>query len=402
MTGIFAIASPALLAMAAGAAPSLDEAALPEPGPRWGVRYIVNLGPFEFLKINQEQWSRPYISRTGSRMFIGLRSNRLEAREMASGRILWTHPDFGTIGAGMAEWSDLLLVGADSDLAAVDQQTGQTRWRVDLSGSVAGPMALYGDLLLVPIRPNAVVGVDLAERQLLWRQKRPTPEGLTIRGQAFPTVDPARGLAYLGFSDGTLMAVRPETGEQVWGIRLPGGVDARFKDVDARPWLVDEGRGLLVAGFGQGVFLLDPETGREIYSRELLGVTAVARAEPLDVWVFALGTREVVGFDPELGRVIWRYSVEKGFPNRPVPAGNGEVFVGSSRGATVLLDGATGRPLQSLSPGSGTSTPLQVRGEQAVLLSNKALVMVMRRGRGDSISGVLPKDPGRQAKLPAR
>jgi hypothetical protein len=58
--------------------------------------------------------------------------------------------------------------------------------------------------------------------------------------------------------------------------------------------------------------------------------------------------------------------------------------------------------LQSLSPGSGTSTPLQVRGEQAVLLSNKALLMVMRRGMGDSISGVLPKDPGRQAKLPAR
>lgn len=364
-----------------------------ELSPRWGVDYIFDLGRFELLKLNQEEWARPFIHRAGTLMFLALRSNRLEAREIASGEVRWSYRDFATLGAAMGEWSGLLLVGADSDLVGMDQQTGSTRWKVDLDAAVAGPMEVQGNIAFIPVRPNGVVAVDLATETLLWRQKRPTPEGLTIRGQASPTYDPARRQVYLGFSDGTVMAVRPENGEIVWTIRLPEATP-RFRDVDAKPALIDDGKGLFVAGYGQGVFRLDPDTGGIVYQRSLLSVTGAVRAEPLDVWVLSLGTREVVGFDVLQAQILWRTELEEGFPTAPVAAGHGEVFVGTSRGSTLLLDATDGRPLQALSPGSGASAPVYVQGEQAVMVSNKALVLVLLRGRGQNLSGPLPRDPG--------
>lgn len=389
LTGVVLLAVSVAAHRPAGAA---EVSAAPELQPTWGVRYIVEFANFELLRINREEWSRPYIDRQGRLMITGLRSGRLEARDVARGELEWFRDDVGAVGAEMDDWQGVLLVGVDSDLVALDEDTGLEQWRLDLGGRIAGPIERAGDLAILPVRPNAFVAVDLSEPTIRWRQKRPTPDNLTVRGQAGAWIDPKRDVAALGFSDGTLLGVSLGSGDIRWVVRL-GEAGEFFRDVDTTPIATDDGRALVVASYNSGVYKVDPERGSLIYERALTGVHGMVRAEPLDLLVLSTGNGEVVGFDPGPGVVRWRYLVDEGFPTRPVAAGRGQVFVGTSRGSLSLLDGRTGAPQQLLSPGSGTSMPPMVRGDDAVVLSNKAMLLVLGRGRGQSISGVLPESP---------
>lgn len=386
----FAAASAVVGAAASGGAARAAEFA---PRPIWGVRYIVEFANFELLRLSREEWSRPFIDRSGRLMVIGTRSGRLEARDVARGEIQWEKSSVGAVGAEMEDWQGAVLVGLDSDLVALDEDDGEERWRVPLGGRISGPIARDGDLAIVPIRPNAFVGVDLAAAEIVWRQKRPTPENLTVRGQAGAWMDAKRDLAALGFSDGTLLGVSVQTGDIRWVVRL-GESGEFFRDVDTTPIAVDDGRSLMVASYNSGIYKVNAERGALVYERAIPRIYAAVRAEPLDMLVLSSGDGEVIGFEPGPGVVRWRYRVNEGFPTAPVAAGDGQVFVGTSRGGLSLVDGRTGAPQQVIAPGSGTSVPPTVRGDDAVALSNKATLMVFGRQRGDSISGVLPEDPG--------
>ena len=365
------------------------EAAEFESQPVWGVRYIVEFANFELLRINREEWSRPFIDRSGRLMVVGTRSGRLEARDVARGEIQWAKQDVGNVGAEMEDWRGAVLLGLDSDLVALDEDDGGERWRVDLDGRISGPIARDGDLAVVPIRPNGFVAVDLDAAEIVWRQTRPTPDNLTVRGQAGAWIDARRDLAALGFSDGTLLGVSLKTGDIRWVVRL-GRSGEFFRDVDTTPIAVDDGRSLMVASYNAGIYKVNAERGSLVYERSIRRVHGAVRAEPLDMLVLSTGDGEVIGFDT----VRWRYRVNEGFPTAPVAAGDGQVFVGTSKGALSLVDGRTGAPRQVVAPGSGTSVPLTVRGDDAVALSNKAMLLVFGKHRGNSISGVLPEDPG--------
>jgi hypothetical protein len=364
-----------------------------EPQPVWGVRYIVEFANFELLRINREEWSRPFIDRSGRLMVVGTRSGILEARDLARGEIQWSKRDVGNVGAEMEDWRGAVLLGLDSDLVALDEDDGRERWRIPLDGRLSGPIAREDDLAVVPIRPNGFVAVDLDAAEIIWRQKRPTPDDLTVRGQAGAWIDARRDLAALGFSDGTLLGVSLKTGEIRWVVRL-GEAGEFFRDVDTTPIAVDDGRSLMVASYNAGIYKVDAERGSLVYERPIRRVHGAVRAEPLDLLVLSTGDGEVVGFDPGPGTVRWRYLVNEGFPTAPVAAGDGQVFVGTSKGALSLVDGRTGAPQQLVAPGSGTSVPPMVRGDDAVALSNKAMLLVFGKHRGNSISGVLPEDPG--------
>jgi len=376
-----------LLATAAGAAPA--QPVDPATARIWGGRYILEHGEFELLKFHQEEFARPYIDRQGSHFFVGLRSERLEARELGTGRLVWTKPDFGEIGADMAEHEGRLLVGVGAGLAALDKYDGSEAWRVELGGTISGPIAVVGDRAVLPVRPNAFVAVDLEDGVLLWRQKRPTPEDLTVRGQAGAWVTPNGERVILGFSDGSVMAVGLESGEPTWVRRLAEPAQP-FQDVDTTPIPLDEGQAVLLAAYNKGVFKVAVETGAVLYRRPLEGIHGQTQLD--DGTVVLVAGREAIGFDPVEGQVRWRFAVSQGSTADPVPAGKGQVWIGTSEGALTLLDGKKGRPLQILSTGSGVSAPLFVRGEEAVLLSNAALVLVMGRGRGTRITGRLPLD----------
>lgn len=372
------------LALLASANPSGGAAAEPRVRAQdlrtvYGLRYTVPLGEFRLLEINQEEWTVPHISRDGVRFFVGTRFGRLQARDVASGDLLWEQRDLGAIGYGMAEFRGVLLVGSGSDLVAFDQQIGRERWRVPLNGAIAGDLVVTGTVALAPVRPNNVMAVDLVAGAEVWRARRPTPDGITVRGQAAALVDAPRNRAFLGFSDGSLTAVSLDRGDPRWVAPLGQPRDG-FADVDAVPVLVDGGAAVIAASYNGGLYKLDAETGRPLWKRDHLRIIGLVRGAP-GLLVATHGGGAVLGIDEESGQIRWRYQLASGWPTDPVPLGRNMVVVASSGGPLTFLDLETGRPIQLLSPGSaGFSVRPAHRDPDLVALSNKGTVLVLRYG----------------------
>lgn len=375
-----------LLAQTAGAAP------VKAPGPRWvrpdpatlkkvyGLRHHVELGEFELLKNNQQEWTSPYLSADGVRMFGGTRSGRLECREIGSGVLLWARTDLGAIGASMGEFRGQLVLGSDSSLLLLDQQLGQTRSKVDLSGAIGGRLVITGTVAVLPLRPNLVMAVDLVAGQELWRHKRATPDGITVRGQAAPTVDAKARRVYGGYSDGALVALNLDKGTPLWTAQLGNARDF-FADVDTQPLLVDGGTAILAASYNGGLYKLDAATGKVIWKQPINRILGMVRTQP-GLVVAADGDGQVLGILEATGQVRWRYKLKHGAPTEPIALGNNLVAVGASNGPVAILDVEEGQPVQLFNPGSGLSVPPFARGNDLLLMTNKATFLALRYGEG--------------------
>lgn len=362
------------------------------PAPKWvrpepstlkkvyGLRHAFELSEFELLKNNQEEWTRPYVSADGVRMFAGARTGRLECREVGTGELLWYRNDLGAIGASMGEFRGQLVVGSDSSLLLLEQQLGQDRKKVDLSGAIGGRLTITGTVAIIPIRPNLVMAVDLVAGQELWRYKRATPDGITVRGQAAPTVDPVSRKVYAGYSDGALVALSLDKGTPLWTAQLGNARDF-FADVDTQPLLVDGRAALIAASYNGGLYKLDASNGRPIWKQEIFRILGLAQASP-GLLVASDGDGQVLGLFEATGKVRWRYKLKHGAPTEPVALGRSLVAVGASNGPLAILDVEEGQPVQLFNPGSGLSVAPYVRDQDLVIMTNKAGFLALRYGEG--------------------
>jgi outer membrane protein assembly factor BamB len=356
-----------------------------------GVRWKEKVADPPFLTINAEEYASPCVSPDHARVYYGTSAGVVEARAVPNGELLWSHKSLGAIGASMAEYHGKLIVGAGSNLLALDAENGQEKWRIDLAGGVGGQIVVTSSLALVPLRPNAMVAVDVEKGSISWRLKRATPEGITLRGEAPAAVDPARNRAYLGFSDGAVVAVTLTKGDTVWTTTLVKGA-AAFADVDARPILVDGKKALIVASYSGGLAKLDAETGRVMWKREVERITGLVRAGDNGLLVASHGDGQALGIYPENGKIRWRYRFKKGAPIAPIYLGRDMVLVPSTRGAHAILDVTTGRPIQLLAFGSGSSNEPAWRDPDLAFLTNRGDIFVLRYGGG---SGVKPSPVSR-------
>lgn len=374
-------ASVALWLMAAAPNPSsAAETAWVEPDPSelrptFGIQWKADLGSFQLLATNHEEWAAPLISEDGARVYVGNKKGRLEARATDDGTLLWARDDLGALGAAMVEFRGLLIVGTDSDLVALGRVRGRERWRLPLGGFIGGPATRTSTVGVFPVRPNGFVAVDLVEGERLWQSKRATPDGLTIRGQARPAVDEARGVVYLGFSDGTLQAVRVADGGTAWSTAL-GESGVFFSDVDAATVLPDGD--VLAAAYNKGLFRLDPSNGAIRWEKPLKRIVGLVRT-PEGRILASEGEGQVLGVD-QAGLVVWRYRMRDGAPSLAVPLPGARAAITSSRGAAVVLSTKTGQPLQLVALGPGSSVPPVAFGQKLFIYSNGGMLVGLRDG----------------------
>lgn len=346
----------------------------------YGTRFIVDHSEFRLLETTPEEWTVPYISEDGYRVFAGARTGVLEARDARTGAPLWRRRDMGALGYSMFEYEGLLMVGSDSALVAIDQQAGETRWSVDITGRIGGPLARAGSLAILPVRPNTFVAVDLEKQAVAWRVNRPTPDGITVRGQSGGRVDVQRKQVYAGFSDGALLALSLEEGETIWSANL-GKTQEFFADVDTTPLLVDGGQGVLAASYNGGLTRLNPETGSVIYTKPLTRLTGLTGGHA-GLAVATHGDGIVMGIHAATGNVRWRYRAKRGAPTKPQLLGGGLVAVGFAGSPLALLRVDDGRPVQLISPGAGVSVPPFVRGDLLAVMTNEGFLLAMAKGVG--------------------
>ena len=344
---------------------------------KYGVLWKLEYKEFQLLRTNYQQWTRPLLSQDGQRIYIATNDGRLESRRVESGDLLWKLKNLGDFGASLAEYQDTLIAGINSDLVGFDANTGKEKWRLVLGGRIAAKPLIQGSIAVFPIRPNSFAAFNLDSQQRIWQVKQPTPQELTIRGQAIPGLSNNKKIVYLGFSSGELKALDIATGQEVWTRSTIGERGQNFADVDTQPLLANNGRSLIVAGYNSSLYSLNALDGSVEWKQPFDKITSLVTAK--DLIVAARGDKGLIGIRPSGGEVAWTYRMKKSSPNRPVYLDPDLVAVTSLDGPLHILDAATGKPLQTINPGSGSSVPPEARSANLVMFSNQGTLLMLRK-----------------------
>jgi outer membrane protein assembly factor BamB len=290
-------------------------------------------------------------------VYIGSSSGWFFALRSSSGSVRW-RKRLGAVASAPIVVGGVLYVGsADGTLLAVDAQTGVEKWRYQSRGPIEQRPVATGDLIVFSNEADQVVAVDAITGKFKWQYKGETPEEYTLRGHAGIGVD--NDLIFTGFANGTLVALRKDTGSVAWSTSLKGEAD-RFVDVDATPVVV--GEQVYASSSSGGVYALDKTTGLirwrvpfwDVAQPSSTGnVGGIATdGKVLYVSVADLGTYAIdLG-----GNVLWRVGAKDG-GEPSVPVVWNELLVYSlARDGMFIADRRTGEILEYFDPGEGVSS----------------------------------------------
>lgn len=323
----------------------------------------------EFLEqeagVSQVSFSAPVLA--GEKIIFGSERFGLTAIAKRNGQKLWQQPMENGISAQPLADEKSVYAGTESGvLSKFDLDSGRPLWNVTLTGPVHGAMILAYSRLYVGTEDEALHAVDPATGKVLWSYRRPAYSGTAIKGGGNPAA--IAGKVWIGFSDGALVSLDPETGAMDSERQYRDNL--KFTDVDAR--VVGWKDGLLVSTY-DGKLRHIKRDGTVVW--EFGGGSARA---PLvtdgDEIFFPSSEGSVVAMNGA-GRELWRYSLKRG-----VPTGVGMVskkdrrllVVVSSEDKVYVLDANDGAPLaeSGLGRGSGSYAPLAVDDGSVYILSN--------------------------------
>ncbi|MGQ0506590.1 MAG: outer membrane protein assembly factor BamB family protein [Myxococcaceae bacterium] len=310
----------------------------------------------------------PAVDPDSGRVVVGTRDGKLRSFSV-DGRQEWTFETKGAfVAGGVIENDTLYMPGGDGVLYAFKASTGAIHWKFPAGEELATIPVVADGKVLVASQNDTLFAVDQKTGKWLWQYKRDPPPGFTIRGMSSPTV--GGKFAYIGFSDGVLVALDIQDGVAKWERSLSGGVGA-FLDIDTKP-VLDAGGHVFAASYKDGVFALNAETGEVVWQSAITGITAlVTRGDVL----YATGDARITALLLSTGRTIWSYEL-KGRAGRIPMLAKGMLIVPAD-GALVFVDPQSGTPRLSWDPGQGVSAAPRLLDSRLYVLSNSGTLFAM-------------------------
>ena len=288
------------------------------------------------------------------------------------GRIDWTFNTNGPFTAGASVEEGVAYVpGGDGVLYALDVFRGTLVWRYDSGEELVTSPVIVDDAVLVAADNDSLYAVERKTGALRWRYHREnqTSTGFTIQGASTPLV--YKGVAYIGFSDGSLVAIKIADGTVKWE-RMLSLSGKQFLDVDTTPVLSPSGR-LFAASYQDGLYALDPETGGVQWHKPSTGITGIALQQAL---VFSAGDAQISAFSETSGAPVWSLDLGGRAARGPVLAHG--VLVAPINASLLFVDAVTGKSISSWNPGKGVSAAPQWHRGRLYVLSNLGYLYMMR------------------------
>ncbi|MBJ6765541.1 PQQ-binding-like beta-propeller repeat protein [Myxococcaceae bacterium JPH2] len=304
-----------------------------------------------------------------SRHVVALTRDGIARGLTPDGKVVWSVETGIRFNAGAHIQNGVAYVpGGNGILYAIDVRTGSVKWKYAAGESLATVPVVADGLVLVVSESDTLFAVKADDGQWAWQYRRDPPSGFTIHGACRPLVHDET--AYLGFSDGYLVALKTSDGSVTWEKSLAGG-GTEFLDVDTTP-VLDEAGHLYVASYKGGLYALDAETGDLVWNTAVEGITSLlARGQVL----FASGDGRVEAFLGENGKRIWTLKLGERAGYAPVFA-RGMLLVPVQR-ALLFVDPVTGQSRLSWNPGDGISATPYVQGSKVFVLSNNGYLYSM-------------------------
>ncbi len=309
-------------------------------------------------------------------IFVGSASGTFFALRASNGAVRW-RKKLGAVASAPLIVGGTLYVGtADGILLALDSQTGEEKWRYQSRGPINQVPAATTELVVFANEADQVVAVDAISGKFKWQFKSETPEEYTLRGHAGVNIDGE--LIYTGFSNGTLVALRKDTGSVAWSTSLKAEAD-RFFDVDATPLVM--GDRVYASSSSGGVYALDKTTGLvrwrvPFWDAALPSNTGNVGGLATDGKLLYVSVADLGTYSIDLaGNILWRVGARGGGePAAPVVFRE-LLFYSLANDGMFIADRRTGATLEWFDPGDGISAAPTVTGDgRLFVMSNRGIL----------------------------
>jgi outer membrane protein assembly factor BamB len=304
--------------------------------------------------VDPVSFSAPVLA--GEKLVFGSERFGLVALNKKSGQQLWRNKLDGALLAAPLVVDSTVYAGTHTgSLYSLDMAGGHEKWHVALSASIHGSFLLAFQRLYVGTEDEALHCIDPATGKEIWTYRRSGFGGTSVQGGGNAAA--VNGKIWVGFSDGTLVALNPDT----------GGVEAeknfrdnlKFTDIDAR--VVGWRDGMLVANYDGRLRYLRKD-GSVIWEFGSGGARSAVIGDG-DVLYFPSSDGAVYALSGNTGKEIWSFPLRRGIPTGlAVMSVNGRkvLVVAGSEERVFVIDATTGQQLaqSSLGKGSGSYGPI--------------------------------------------
>nr|BFD66889.1 outer membrane protein assembly factor BamB [Bdellovibrio sp. HAGR004] len=303
-----------------------------------------NLG---FRKINR---MTPVLA--GDLVIQGNGLDGLVAYDRKNGQERWRLPIANGAEPSATLIRDRLFVGAsDGNFYSIEASTGKVQWTFETkSENLAAPLLDEG--IVYFLAGNSVFyALDAVTGRQLWLHSRQDTSVFSIRGGSQAALH--NGHLYVGFSDGSLVALNAKTGSTLWETQL--NRNKRFRDIDATP--VVDGNQIYVAGYDDKLYCISTDKGETLWRVDGGGYSAVTIIG--DKMLYPTTQGEVWALNKSNGEKIWSYKLKEGIATQ-IKTYKGAAVFGESQGSLRFLDLNSGKQLGSFEPGRGILSAPQV------------------------------------------
>lgn len=263
---------------------------------------------------------RPAIE--GDRLYVSNDEGRVLAMDVNTGDTLWDSEvvKTGKQGSRVFFWrrkaidggltggpgvgNGLVVAGGrNGEIVALDAETGAERWRARATSEVITAPLVTPDRIVVRSNDGRVFGLDPADGTRKWVFDRGVP-ALSVRGNAAPVSDGQ--LVYLGYDDGTVVALRLQDGLVGW-TQLVAESDGRneldrMADVDGE--LALGYQEIYATSFRSQTMAISTANGRPLWNRDVGGYAGLALLADRLIVTDPAGT--VWALDRNNGSALWK------------------------------------------------------------------------------------------------
>jgi outer membrane protein assembly factor BamB len=280
--------------------------------------WSVDLGDGE-----ERRWLRQHPTYANGRVFASDDKGNLVALDANTGKQVWEgnaislkSPDSklkfwkhqaieGGLTGSPGVGDGLVVIGGRNGEVVAFSEAGQKKWETKVTSEVLSAPLVQNGLVIVRANDGRVFGLDSGgQRKWVFDRGLPT---LSVRGNATPVG--ADGVVYVGYDDGTLVALREDDGSRLWEqiIAEPEGRTelARMADIDGE--LLLDGGVLYVVSYHDKVMALSVTTGQPLWSHDVGGWSGAALAA--NALLLTDRSGNIWALDRSTGDSLWKQNL---------------------------------------------------------------------------------------------
>ncbi|GAB4510680.1 MAG: PQQ-binding-like beta-propeller repeat protein [Anaerolineae bacterium] len=276
--------------------------------------------------------------------FVGSYDTNVWAVDLETGAFKWKYPTTGGIAVTPVfnEKHRLVFFGSeDNNFSAVDFQSGRIAWSYTTGDKIRSTARVSQEYVFFGSDDGRVYALVAGNGRYLWEYDTGGP----VRGQPYVS----RDLIIVGSEAGELIALEL-SGSKKWAYRLRRGINASP--------IVDEIENICYVGGMDGyMYAVDASSGYSMWRFRTNGPIISAAALDRELLFFGSADGYIYALNAESSKEKWRFNTEHPVVAAPAVY-DGKVYAGSTDGYFYCLDIKTGKEVWKFKAEKGiTSAP---------------------------------------------